>query len=124
MAKIIRRAKPPAQTWTQIEQYPMLDEWIRGCRVWRTKEEPLRYRITTSPLPGERFIRWPAVVAVGLDRGIRFAHHPVEFGWHYEGEKVETWVAQEDFPDFRFKDVYISNPDYVTMTRDWEILRK
>jgi hypothetical protein len=127
--KIIRRKKPPApeeaprpQTWVEIDHYPFLDEWIRGCRVFRTKEEPLRYRITTSPLPGEKMIRWPAVVAIKNERRIRFGDYPVEIGWHDRGEKVDEWRSPDDpdqFPDFRNADVYISNPDYVTMTAQW-----
>jgi hypothetical protein len=119
--KIIRRPKP---SWVEIDHYPFLDEWVRGCRVWRTKEEPLLYRITTSPLQGERFVRWPAVVAIRNELLIRFQGYPVEFGWHHQGEKVEDWTAAEDMPPFRDKDTYLSNPDYVTMTFDWNIRRK
>jgi hypothetical protein len=121
----ITRRKPP--TWAEIDHYPFLDEWIRGCRVFRTKEEPLRYRITTSPLPGERFIRWPAVVAIKNERHIRFGAYPVEIGWHAPGEKVDEWRDPDeymDFPTYKEADVYLSNPDYVTMTRDWEIRKK
>jgi hypothetical protein len=115
----IKRRPPPS--WVEIDHYPLLDEWVRGCRVFRTKEEPLRYRITTSPLQGERFIRWPAVVAIKNERDIRFGEHPVEMGWHRQGEKVDEWRSEEDLPDFRDRHVHISNPDFVKMSFDWEI---
>lgn len=119
--KVIRRKTlpPPRDSWVEIDHYPFLDEWIRGCRVFRTKDEPLRYRITTFPLPGETFIRWPAVVAIANERRIRFHDYPVEFGWHERGEKVDEWKSATDLPDFHEPDVYLSNPDYVTMTTLW-----
>jgi hypothetical protein len=117
----IKRRQPPS--WVEIDHYPFLDEWIRGCRVFRTKEEPLRYRITTSPLEGERHIRWPAVVAIKNERHIRFGAYPVEIGWHMPGEKVDEWRDPDDhmdFPTYGERDVYISNPDYVVMTKGWD----
>jgi hypothetical protein len=135
MAKtIVRRqkslplSKPPVVEWLPVERYPGLDENVRGARVFRTKDGPLRFRIVNQRWGDARVIAWPAVVAIANERRIRFRgtdDAPIEFGVIlYDEEKVSEWRDQEDFPDFHEENVYISNPDFVLMTLDWKISRR
>lgn len=119
--KIVRKSgDPPRDAWVKIEQYPELEEeWIRGVDVFRTKEPwPLRYRVVISAF-FHRGFRIPAVIGIKNERRIRFGHHPVEFGLLQPGEsRVSEW--RTELPDFKNKDVIISNPDFVRMTSEWE----
>lgn len=108
--KIIRKAP---EEWAKITHYPLLDtEFIRGVDVFVTKEPaPLRYRIVLSAFINGAF-RIPAVVAIANERRIRFGTAPVEFGILPKGAtKVTEWL--EELPEYRQRDVVISNPDFV-----------
>jgi hypothetical protein len=121
--KVIRRRRPGddpdkptppgPEEWVEIDHYPLLEaERIRGARVFRTKNSPLRYRIVMI-----RPDRIPAVIAIANERRIRFGSHPTEFGFIRTGErKVTEWLT--DLPDFKNRDVIHSNPDFVTWDPD------
>jgi len=123
--KIIRRQKaglpetPPSEAWVKIETYPNLDEFVRGVDIFRTKEPwPLRYRVVISVRDAGNYLI-PAVVGIANERGIRFGTAPMEFGvLDSATRKVGEW--RTDLPDFRNRDVILSNPDYVRMTKAWE----
>jgi hypothetical protein len=124
MATIIRRRKPEEpqpQRWVEIEQYPFLEEFIRGARVFRTKDEPLVYRIVNKARI-RRHIVWPAVIGIANELSIRFHDYPVEFAIidPDTGRAEPPW--RPSLPDFRNHHVFKSNPDYVLMTTDWRIV--
>jgi hypothetical protein len=114
--RVIRKKREPASSadWMQIDTYPCLDAYIRGARVYRTKDPfPLRYRVVLHFFDRGKW-RIPAEIAIANERRIRFDDAPVEFGFLLPPEsKVSEWVKAEDLPDFRNADVIISNPDYV-----------